>query len=102
MSQRLVGQALDGTSARSGLESLTVREMQIFELIGQGLSTSEIAKRWTLSVHTIETHREKIRRKLQLRNGTALMLRAVQWRYSRAHDNENSSSLPDRWWNPDE
>ena len=88
MSQRLMAQAIEGKTERSGIDALSDRELQIFELIGQGHSTSEIAKLLHLSVHTIETHREKIRTKLGLRNGTELMLRAVQWQVHRGEGGE--------------
>ena len=55
------------------------RELEVFQLIGQGLTTSAIAQRLYLSVHTIDTHREKIRHKLGVKNGNELMMRAVQW-----------------------
>jgi len=60
-------------------EALTERELQVFELIGRGNSTRAIAEQLGLSVHTIESHREKIRIKLNLRNGTELIHRATRW-----------------------
>lgn len=92
MSKRLVTQMVRAGNKRHGLESLTDREMQIFELIGQGLSTSEIAARLSLSVHTIETHREKIRHKLHLRNGTELVVRAVEWQLNHFAADEHVDS----------
>jgi DNA-binding NarL/FixJ family response regulator len=53
--------------------------MQIFELIGRGTTTRGIAEQLSLSVHTIESHREHIRLKLNLRNGTELLRQAVLW-----------------------
>ena len=79
MTQRLTGQALSGTLAVRGVEGLSDRELQIFQLIGRGSSTRSIAEQLHLSVHTIESHRENIRIKLGLRNGTELLQRAVQW-----------------------
>jgi DNA-binding NarL/FixJ family response regulator len=79
LAQRLAGQALIGYRASRGVESLSDRELQIFQLIGHGKSTRVIAEELHLSVHTIESHREKIRMKLELRNGTELLQRAVQW-----------------------
>lgn len=92
MSKRLMAQVLTPHNKRRGLESLTDREMQIFELIGQGVSTSEIAARLTLSVHTIETHREKIRHKLHLRNGTELVVRAVEWQLNHSATDDHADS----------
>jgi len=79
LAQRLAGQALIGYRASRGVESLSDRELQIFQLIGHGKSTRVIAEELHLSVHTIESHREKIRMKLEVRNGTELLQRAVQW-----------------------
>lgn len=79
MTQRLAGQALSGSAAPRGVEGLSDRELQIFQLIGQGNSTRLIAEQLHLSIHTIESHREKIRIKLGLRNGTELLQSAVQW-----------------------
>lgn len=62
-----------------GIERLSDRELEVFELIGRGGSTRSIAQRLHLSVHTIETHRENIRAKLNLQNGAELVQRAVQW-----------------------
>jgi DNA-binding NarL/FixJ family response regulator len=58
---------------------LSDRELQVFTLIGQGNPTGAIARQLQVSVHTIESYRENIRRKLQLSNGSELMRRAVQW-----------------------
>ena len=48
-------------------------------MIGQGQTTGAIARQLHLSVHTIDTHREKIRHKLGMKNSAELMQRAVQW-----------------------
>lgn len=81
MTGRLLHRAVGGGSdmAVSSVETLSDRELEVFELIGQGHATSEIANRLGLSVHTIETHREKIKRKLNLKNSAELSQRAVQW-----------------------
>jgi DNA-binding NarL/FixJ family response regulator len=79
MAQRLIAQAIGSKVAHGGTETLTDRELQIFQLIGRGKSTREIAQELTVSVHTIDSHREHIRAKLDLRNGTELIQRAVQW-----------------------
>jgi DNA-binding NarL/FixJ family response regulator len=49
-----------------GIESLSDREMHIFNLLGSGLRNRQIAHSLSLSVKTIETHRENIKRKLSL------------------------------------
>jgi DNA-binding NarL/FixJ family response regulator len=79
MAQRLIAQAIGSKVAQGGTELLTDRELQIFQLIGRGKSTREIARELNVSVHTIDSHREHIRTKLDLRTGTELIQRAVQW-----------------------
>jgi DNA-binding NarL/FixJ family response regulator len=81
MTQRLVRQAITGSDPGEAdpIQHLSDRELEVFQLIGAGLTTSAIADRLYLSVHTVESHREKIRHKLGLKNGNELMKRAVQW-----------------------
>jgi DNA-binding NarL/FixJ family response regulator len=62
-----------------GISSLTNREMQVYELIGEGLGTSAIAKRLNLSVKTIESHKENIKNKLQVHSASELLRHAMQW-----------------------
>jgi len=61
------------------LETLTDRELEVFELIGRGHSTAEIASRLHVSVKTVETHRSNIKAKLQVEDATALIRLAVSW-----------------------
>lgn len=63
----------------SGIAALTDRELQVFELIGRGLATKAIADELRLSVHTIDTYRDKIKTKLEIKGTPALIQRAVQW-----------------------
>jgi len=64
---------------RADVARLSDREIQVFELIGRGNTTREIANRLSLSVKTIETHRMNIKSKLGLETNVALIRRAVQW-----------------------
>lgn len=61
------------------LDQLSDREAQVFQLLGNGISTREIAEQLHLSVKTIETYRENLKMKLNLPNGAALVQRAIQW-----------------------
>jgi DNA-binding NarL/FixJ family response regulator len=80
MTRRMMEQAINVLRREArGVEGLTDREIVVFEMIGRGTSTRKIAEQLGLSVHTIETHREKIRAKLGLENSAELMQRAVQW-----------------------
>ena len=78
---RLVGQALGGGNQQqaSSVEGLSDRELEVFRLIGSGLTTGAIAERLHLSTHTIDSHRESIKRKLNLQNAAELAQHAVQW-----------------------
>ncbi len=80
MANRLLQSVVGGeTLEQDPIGSLSNRELEVFELIGQGLTTKKIAGRLHLSPKTIETHREKIKTKLNLNNSTELSRRAVQW-----------------------
>ncbi|RKX44531.1 MAG: DNA-binding response regulator [Verrucomicrobia bacterium] len=74
-----------GEDTRTGTETLSLRELEVFELIGRGNSTREIAEQLHLSVKTIETYRAHIKDKLQLRSGTELMQRAIHWVETESH-----------------
>jgi len=81
MTARLLTKFVDGPSqsGRMPMESLTDRELEIFEFIGRGLGTRHIAETLHLSVKTIETHRRNIKRKLKLSDATSLMQHAIHW-----------------------
>jgi DNA-binding NarL/FixJ family response regulator len=79
MTQHLIARALDVDRSRDRAATLSERELQVFQLIGRGKKTREIAQLLNVSVHTIESHREHIRMKLRLSNGTELVQQAVQW-----------------------
>ena len=65
--------------SRPPVDRLTEREREVFELIGQGLSSRQIAVKLEVSPKTIETHREHIKEKLELTTSTELTKYAVQW-----------------------
>lgn len=80
MAQKLLVERVGGSgSARSPVESLSDRELEVFRLIGEGLSTSDIAKRLHLSTHTIDTHRQRIKQKLNVETINELMRAATRW-----------------------
>jgi DNA-binding NarL/FixJ family response regulator len=59
--------------------ALSDREFEVFQLIGQGLSTRQIGERLNLSVKTIGTYRQHIKQKLKVRTGPELIRQAVRW-----------------------
>jgi DNA-binding NarL/FixJ family response regulator len=63
----------------SPLEKLTDREFEIFQLIGQGQRTRDIAEKLHLSVKTVDAHRANIKTKLKLNSATELVRYAVRW-----------------------
>jgi DNA-binding NarL/FixJ family response regulator len=78
--QLLTAAALGHRQFRAcGVEGLTNRELEIFRLIGQGMTTSQIADALHRSVHTVESHRTKIKDKLGLKTAGELSRSAVQW-----------------------
>jgi DNA-binding NarL/FixJ family response regulator len=68
-----------GCAQTDDVGSLTDRQLEIFRLIGGGLSTSQIANRLHISVHTVETHRENIKHKLGCECSRDLNRRAILW-----------------------
>ncbi len=70
---------VDKPSDVDPIKTLSNREVEVFEMIGQGLTTQQIAGKLKLSPKTVETHREKIKAKLDLKNSAELNRRAVQW-----------------------
>ena len=70
-----VGEPLD----KSPSETLSNRELQVFEMIGRGMNTIEIAQKLQLSPKTVESHRRVIKTKLDVHSSAQLSRRAFQW-----------------------
>jgi DNA-binding NarL/FixJ family response regulator len=64
---------------QSPVENLTDREFEVFQLIGQGMETKELAQELRVSPKTIEVHRANIKAKLQLKSMGELIRYAVRW-----------------------
>ena len=80
MTSRLLHGVATGHSAQNDpVLSLSNREIEVYEMIGQGLTIQQIALRLHLSPKTVETHREKVKQKLNLKSSAELNRRAVQW-----------------------
>jgi DNA-binding NarL/FixJ family response regulator len=69
----------DEKPGENPIDRLSDRELQVFELIGHGISTRNIAEQLHISVKTVETHRENIKHKLDLETNLELIRWAVQW-----------------------
>jgi DNA-binding NarL/FixJ family response regulator len=81
MRSRLVHQHLTTQPAarQNDLDTLSDRELEVFEFVGLGHTTRRIAAKLHLSVSTVETHRAHIKQKLKLGNAVELVRRAVEW-----------------------
>lgn len=72
----VTGGAGEGDTA---VDILSNRELEVFQLIGQGFKRGEIANMLSLSVKTIGTHHESIKKKMNLKSASELMKHAVTW-----------------------
>jgi DNA-binding NarL/FixJ family response regulator len=95
MTNRMLDQVLTDKVevSRSPIETLSNRELEVFEMIGKGLATKQIASRLGLSPKTIETYREHIKQKLNLKNATELTRNAVQWVLEQGRQPAGESSV---------
>jgi DNA-binding NarL/FixJ family response regulator len=62
---------------------LSDRELEVFEALGRGHSTREVAEHLHLSVKTVDSHRENIKKKLGLKKNVELLQQAFQWNLER-------------------
>jgi DNA-binding NarL/FixJ family response regulator len=69
----------DPASSSPELARLSDRELQVFQLLGSGSSTREIAERLKISPKTVETYREHLKEKLRLSDGATLIRAATLW-----------------------
>ncbi len=89
MSARILD-AMSGSTPRgsmSPIQKLTDREFEVFQLIGRGMSTRDIASELHLSPKTIDVHRSHIKEKLKLKDAIALVRHAVRWVDAEGHRN---------------
>ena len=66
-------------AASSPVQKLSDREFEVFQLIGQGIGTRDLAAQLHLSVKTVEVHRANIKKKLNLKSAPDLVRQAVRW-----------------------
>ena len=78
---------LDGNtrSLRSPIEQLSDRELEVFQLLGQGFETRVIAERLHISLKTVQAFCARIKEKLRLASATELLREAVRW-----HDSQQA------------
>jgi DNA-binding NarL/FixJ family response regulator len=84
LSERMVSRILHRLAegkdeAESPLDRLSDRELEVFQLIGEGSPTRQIAERLNVSIKTVESYRAHIKEKLELTSSTELVKQAVHW-----------------------
>jgi DNA-binding NarL/FixJ family response regulator len=82
MGERLLSQVARGRmpgTDEDPVSALTDRELEVFKLIGAGISTREISQQLQLSMKTVDAHRRHMREKLNLRSTSELIRYATQW-----------------------
>ncbi len=79
MNERLVNRALGNGNEQDGVDALSDRELEVFELIGRGTPVKGVAEALGISVKTVETHRENIKKKLGVDSAAELARFAVAW-----------------------
>jgi DNA-binding NarL/FixJ family response regulator len=63
----------------SPVQQLSDRELEVFQMLGEGKSSRQIAEDLQLTIPTIHSFRNRIKEKLQLKNASELVLHAMQW-----------------------
>jgi len=80
MTTRVMSRMVDGGGCENALiDGLTDRELEIFEWIGRGIPTRDIAARLHISRKTVDSHRENIKQKLHLQTAAELVKQAIEW-----------------------
>ncbi len=81
MSSTVISRFMRGESDRaaSPLETLSDRELEVFRLLGQGRGVRQISEELGVTIPTVNSFRNRIKEKLNLRTSTEVMLHAVEW-----------------------
>jgi DNA-binding NarL/FixJ family response regulator len=83
----LAGQSAKGSVAsKPTVELLSDRELEVFDKLGQGIGTRQIAEDFHVSVKTIQAYCARIKEKLNLNSATELLREAVRWHDSRSKE----------------
>lgn len=98
VSERVANRILQGVSGKrkalsiSPIEALSDREFEVFQLIGKGYGSRQIAEQLSLSVKTVEAYRASIKQKLYLKSGPQLVHYAISWQQSQTSGIDSESS----------
>jgi DNA-binding NarL/FixJ family response regulator len=90
LQKRVMNKLLKGTGTPGAIsiDVLSDREFEVFQLIGNGFSTREIADKINVSTNTVESHRNRIKTKLNLESSAELSRHAIQWIISQNQKND--------------
>ena len=85
VSQSLASQLVEGKKAgpSSPVEQLSDRELEVFEMLGQGLGTRQIAESLRVSVKTVQAYCARMKDKMDLHSATELLREAIRWNETR-------------------
>ncbi len=86
LARKLAGELVEGKKAEtaSPVELLSDRELEVFQLLGRGLGTRQIAEEMHVSFRTVQTFSARIKEKLNLASATELLRVAMRWNDSQA------------------
>jgi DNA-binding NarL/FixJ family response regulator len=81
MSSTMVAKLIHGSQEQfsSPLEALSDRELEVFRMLGHGKAVRLIAEEMGVTVPTVNSFRNRIKEKLNLKSSTEVMLQAIQW-----------------------
>jgi len=81
LASSLVSRFMHGTAEEPAtpIETLSDRELEVFRMLGQGKATRQIAAELDVTVATVNSFRNRIKEKLDLKTSTEIMLHAIQW-----------------------
>ena len=81
MAATILHKLAGGVTSQGGspVDVLSDREMEVFQLLGEGLGVRKIAENLFVSVKTVEAHREHIKRKMNFKSSTELLRYAIQY-----------------------
>lgn len=70
----------------SPVETLSDRELEVFEMLGQGMGTRQIAETLKVSLKTVQAYCARAKEKLHLQNATQLLREAIHWQETKRHE----------------
>lgn len=91
----ITGKQTEPSVPRGTLAELSNRELQVYRLVGHGLSTKEIAAQLFLSAKTVESHRARIKQKLGIESSSALVAHAAEWMFRGSHRLDGLGQAPE-------